>query len=106
MAWGFWRARRRDAPCRSLLAGGAFAIHAYTVLSVQVHENHFYLALPLIAAAGAILPRMRGPYALASAVCLLNLFLIRVSAGTSLFRRATSRSWTRRCWCRSSTSAR
>ena len=41
-----------------VLAAGAFAIHAYTLLSVQVHENHFYLALPLIAVAGAVLPRM------------------------------------------------
>jgi peptidoglycan/LPS O-acetylase OafA/YrhL len=44
---------------------------------VQVHENHFYLALPLMAAAGAVLPRMRAPFALASIVCLLNLFLFQ-----------------------------
>ena len=104
MAWGFWRLYRhlrpdfakassrprqsaprgggqgfvgQDAGLPIALAGGAFAVHAYTVLSVQVHENHFYLALPLIAAAGAMLPRMRGPYVLASAVCFLNLFLMQ-----------------------------
>jgi hypothetical protein len=75
MAWGFWRVRR--APLPIVLAGGAFAVHAYTMLSVQVHENHFYLALPLIAAAGAVLPRLRGPYVLASTVCFLNLFLMQ-----------------------------
>jgi hypothetical protein len=75
MLWAFWRARR--APLPILLAAGAFAVHAYTVLSVQVHENHFYLALPLMAAAGAVLPRLRAPYVLASAVCLLNLFLFQ-----------------------------
>jgi hypothetical protein len=75
MAWAFWRVRR--APLPMVLAGGAFAIHAYTMLSVQVHENHFYLALPLIAVAGAVLPRMHGPYVLASTVCLLNLFLMQ-----------------------------
>jgi hypothetical protein len=75
MLWAFWRARRGALPV--VLASGACAIHAYTVLSVQVHENHLYLALPLMAAAGAVLPRLRGPYALASAVCLLNLLLFQ-----------------------------
>jgi hypothetical protein len=75
MSWAFWRARRASLPV--VLAAGAFAIHAYTLLSVQVHENHFYLALPLIAAAGAVLPQMRAPYALASAICLLNLYLFQ-----------------------------
>lgn len=75
MLWAFWRARR--APLPVLLASGACAMHAYTVLSVQVHENHLYLALPLMAAAGSVLPRMRGPYVLASVVCFLNLFLFQ-----------------------------
>jgi len=30
-----------------------------------------------MAAAGAVLPRMRAPFALASAICLLNLFLFQ-----------------------------
>jgi hypothetical protein len=75
MLWAFWRARRGSLAL--VLAAGACAMHAYTMLSVQVHENHLYLALPLMAAAGALLPRMRGPYALASAVCFLNLFLFQ-----------------------------
>jgi hypothetical protein len=75
MLWAYWRARRASLPI--VLAAGAVAIHAYTLLSVQVHENHFYLALPLAAAAGAVLPGLRAPYALASAICLLNLFLFQ-----------------------------
>jgi hypothetical protein len=75
MAWGFWQARRGSLPIA--LASAAFAVHAYTVLSVQVHENHFYLALPLMAAAGTMVPRLRAPYALASALCFLNLFLFQ-----------------------------
>lgn len=75
MLWAFWLARRGSLPV--MLASGAFATHAYTLLSVQVHENHLYLALPLMAAAGAPLTRLRGPYALVSAVCLLNLFLFQ-----------------------------
>ncbi|HEX7485038.1 MAG TPA: hypothetical protein VF332_02725 [Vicinamibacterales bacterium] len=45
-AWALWQARRaRDLP---LLAGvGAFLVHAYFVLSAQVHENHLFLAIPL-----------------------------------------------------------
>ncbi len=44
--WALWQARRaRDL---SLLAGlGAFLVHAYFVLSAQVHENHLFLAIPL-----------------------------------------------------------
>jgi len=75
MLWAFWRARRASLPV--ILAAGACAMHAYTVLSVQVHENHLYLALPLMAAAGAVLPRMRAPYLLTSLVCLLNLYLFQ-----------------------------
>jgi hypothetical protein len=75
MLWAFWRARRASPAV--ILAAGACAMHAYTVLSVQVHENHLYLALPLMAAAGAVLPRMRAPYVLTSLVCLLNLFLFQ-----------------------------
>jgi hypothetical protein len=75
MLWAFWRSRTGPLPI--VLAGGALAMHCYTVLSVQVHENHLYLALPLMAAAGAVLPRMRAPYALVSLVCFLNLFLFQ-----------------------------
>jgi hypothetical protein len=75
MLWTFWRARRGSLPV--MIASGGLAVHAYTLLSVQVHENHFYLALPLMAAAAALLTPLRGPYALASAVCFLNLFLFQ-----------------------------
>ena len=75
MLWAFWRVR--GGALAAVLASGAFAIHAYTLLSVQVHENHFYLALPLMAAAGAVRPRLRAPYVLASAVCFFNLFLMQ-----------------------------
>lgn len=37
----------------ALLAGAAFIVHAYFVLGVQVHENHLYLAVPLLAAGAA-----------------------------------------------------
>ena len=87
-AWAFWRVRRASLPM--VLASCIFAIHAYTVLSVQVHENHFYLALPLIAAAGAAAAadaRTLCPREHASACC--NLFLYPgASAATSRCRSA------------------
>ena len=42
---------------------------------MQVHENHLYLALPLMAGAAALLPPMRAPFFLVSAVFALNLLL-------------------------------
>src|SRR5450759_5228426 len=73
IAWALWRARR--APAAVVLAAGALAVHAYFTLEVQVHENHLYLALPFMAAAAAVLPRLRGPLYLVSAVFAMNLFL-------------------------------
>jgi hypothetical protein len=75
MLWAFWRARRGDLAV--ILASGALAVHGYTLFSVQVHENHLYLALPLMAAAGAVLARLRGPYALVTAIAFLNLLLFQ-----------------------------
>lgn len=73
MLWAFWRARR--APLPMVLAAGAFAVHAYFVLAVQVHENHLYMAVPVMAGAASLVPSLRGPYVLVSLVVALNLFL-------------------------------
>ena len=76
--WGFYRAHlaaregRGHAP---LIAAGAFAIHAYFLLAVQVHENHLYLALPLLAVVAAVDQRYRAIAAAISAVVVLNLSL-------------------------------
>ena len=79
-AWALWRAARSplSSPQGSaiVLAAGAFIVHAYFVLAVQVHENHLYLALPLMAAAAAVLPQLRAPLAAVSAISALNLFLL------------------------------
>jgi hypothetical protein len=73
IVWALWRARRAETAV--VLAAGALSVHAYFSLEVQVHENHLYLAIPLMAAAAAALPRLRAPFALVSAVFALNLFL-------------------------------
>ena len=71
--WAFWKAR--EASPLIVLAAGALAVHAHFVLQVQVHENHLYLAIPLMAAAAAVLPRLRGPFYFVSCVWFLNLYL-------------------------------
>ncbi len=77
-AWAFYRARLALARGGSpvfVLAAGAFALHAYFMLAVQVHENHLFLALPLLAAVAAVDPRYRAVAGATSAVMVLNLLL-------------------------------
>ena len=72
--WALWQARRsRDLSLFCAL--GAFIIHAYFVLGVAVHENHLYLALPLLAMAAGARHRLRPIHIAVSAVIALNLFL-------------------------------
>lgn len=73
-AWALWRVRQSRA-LPVMLACAAFVVHAYFVLGVQVHENHLYLAVPLLAAAAAIHRQLRPVFYGASAVFALNLFL-------------------------------
>ena len=73
MIWAYSRAWRASLPIA--LDAGALAVQAYFVLAVQVHENHLYLALPLMAAAAAARPRLDAPLAAMSAAFALNLFL-------------------------------
>ena len=73
-AWSLWRARHsRDM---SLMFGvAAFIVHAYFLLGIAVHENHLYLAVPLLAAAAALRPRLRPVLGGISGVLALNLYL-------------------------------
>lgn len=72
--WTLWRARRTES-VTLMYAAAAFIVHAYFVLGVAVHENHLYLAVPLLAAAAAVHPRLRPLLLGASAVFALNLYL-------------------------------
>ncbi len=72
--WALWRVRQsRDLPV--MFACAAFIVHAYFVLGVQVHENHLYLAVPLLAGAAAVQPHLRSVFYGVSAVFALNLLL-------------------------------
>ncbi|HTI36105.1 MAG TPA: hypothetical protein VL484_00990 [Vicinamibacterales bacterium] len=77
-AWAFFRAHAaaaRGVTPAVIVAAGAFAVHAYFVLGVQVHENHLFLAVPLLAVSAAALPQYRATLAAISAISALNLFL-------------------------------
>ena len=74
VAWAMktaWHAR--DLGLQTALA--AFIVVAYFTLSVQVHENHFFLALPLLAIAAALRPAFVPVFAALSAAFALNLYL-------------------------------
>jgi hypothetical protein len=73
-AWTLWRARR-SADLALMYAAAALIVHAYFILGVAVHENHLYLAVPLLAGAAAFRPRLRPVFLGVSAVFALNLYL-------------------------------
>jgi hypothetical protein len=54
---------------------GAFSTHAYATLAAQVHENHLYAAVPLLALAGAGRRAFRPVLYAVSAIFALNLNL-------------------------------
>ena len=55
---------------------GAFIVVAYFTLSVQVHENHFFLAVPLLIVAAALRREFAPILAGLSVTFALNLFLL------------------------------
>ena len=74
LGWAAWRARTGlTRPGGALLA--AWCVLAYFMLSAQVHENHAYLALPLLGVAAAEVPRLRAVYWTLTAAFVLNLYL-------------------------------
>jgi hypothetical protein len=73
-AWALWTVRRApDLWIASAL--GAFLMHAYATLSAQVHENHLFAAVPLLALAAAGRRRFTPIFVAVSAIVALNLNL-------------------------------
>jgi hypothetical protein len=72
--WALWTGRRAK-DLWLIAAVGAFTAHAYATLSVQVHENHLYAAVPLLALAAAGRPAFRPVLIAVSAIFALNLNL-------------------------------
>jgi hypothetical protein len=75
VSWGVWHARHRT-DLRGLAALGAFTVHAYAVLAVQVHENHMFLALCLLPIVVAARPQYTNLFFTISLVVALNLNLL------------------------------
>ena len=73
--WGLKTAiRTRDLGLHAALA--AFIVDAYFTLSVQVHENHFFLMMPLLAVAAALRPAFAPVLAALSVTMALNLYFV------------------------------
>jgi hypothetical protein len=71
-AWAGWVTRRaRDLPIAA--AVGAFTVHAYFVLSANVHESHQLFEVPLLVLAAALRPRLRPLLAAVSGIVTLNI---------------------------------
>jgi hypothetical protein len=70
--WGLWRVRlTRDLAVHAL--GAAFIVHAFFVLAVGVHEHHMMLAVPLLALAAGLRPRLRPLFYAVSGIVALNM---------------------------------
>jgi hypothetical protein len=72
--WTLWQARR-STDAAVMCGAAALIVHAYFLFAVAVHENHLYLTVPLLAAAGAARPRLRPILVGVSIVFALNLYL-------------------------------
>ena len=70
--WGLWIGRRAaDLPL--VCAVAAFSVCSYALLATRVHENHAFLAIPLLVAAAAGRPRFTPVLAAVSAWFTLNV---------------------------------
>jgi hypothetical protein len=58
----------------SLAALAALTAHAYSVLAIEVHENHLFYAVPFLVIVAAARPRYRRLFAATSAVLALNVY--------------------------------
>ncbi len=72
VAWAMTRMRGAER-LTDFAALAAFTVHAYFVLATQVHENHLFLALPLLTMIAARERRYRPLLVAVSAVAFLNL---------------------------------
>ena len=74
LAWAVWRAWRGVSRAGAA-ALAAWSLYAYFMLGAQVHENHLYIALPVLALAAGELKSLRSAFWILSAIVVLNLYL-------------------------------
>jgi hypothetical protein len=89
--WACWRMRRATSRAAWTFTGG-WCAYAYAMLGAQVHENHFYLAVPLLIAAAAVDARLRAVSIAISLMVAFNLYVF-YGFGTS-WSPAIDRAWT------------
>lgn len=92
MIWALWiGARARDLGRQAAL--GAFVVAVYFTLSVQVHENHFFLMLPFLIIAAALHREFARVLAALSVSLALNLYLMLGLQGDGAPPRAITLTW-------------
>ena len=84
IGWGLWIGRRA-ADLSLAAAVGAFSVCAYALLATRVHENHAFIAIPLLVAAAAGRRRFVPVLAAVSAWFTLNLVFYGVASDDGRF---------------------
>jgi hypothetical protein len=74
VAWAVWRSRGAR-PLAILSLVGAWCVYAYAMLNTQVHENHAYLVIPVLALAAGLDARFRRLFWTVSILTALNMYL-------------------------------
>jgi len=74
IGWLLWRGRHTRRLADWAYVGG-WCVFAYYLLGVQVHENHLYLAVPVLALAAGLEPRFRPAFWTVSALCAAAMYL-------------------------------
>ncbi|MEO7192900.1 MAG: hypothetical protein ABI051_17785 [Vicinamibacterales bacterium] len=91
LLWVIWRFRRGQRLAGAALVG-AWCVYAYAMFSAQVHENHAYLAVPILLLAAGLAPTLRPLFWVVSAMTALNMYLF-YGIGTT-WSPMLQRSWT------------
>jgi hypothetical protein len=74
LSWAVWRTWRGVSRAGAA-ALAAWSLYAYFMLAAQVHENHLYIALPVLVLAAAELKTLRPAFWILSAIVTLNIYL-------------------------------
>jgi hypothetical protein len=69
-----WRSRR-GLPLSASALVAAWCVYVYAMFSAQVHENHFYLAVPLLAVAAGLDRTLRGLFWAISVMTAFSMYI-------------------------------
>ena len=74
LGWAMWRTSRGVSRAGAT-ALAAWSLYAYFMFGAQVHENHLYIALPILVLAAGELKTLRPAFWVLSAIVTLNIYL-------------------------------